>query len=297
METVRVDLENLIENLDEKYVVVNGVNIRYVVRGTGSPVLLLHGFGEFLETWAFNIGPLSKHYQIYAMDLPGHGLSEKPAIDYSLRFTAKSVTDFMQTVRIEHASLIGHSLGGLISLSIAINSPDKVDKLILVDSGGLTNKVSLQYRLCALPFVCEILVKPTIKASLRQGIKRAFYNPKHITEGMIALDYKYMKMPGAKQAMLSIIRHSTSLNGPRPEVIMLDKLRRVGAPTLLIHGAQDKIIPLKYAQNACRLIPDARLKVIERCGHIPNIEKASEFNEAVIAFLESKELREVQRVR
>ena len=173
------------ENLDDKYITVNGINIRYIVKGNGSPVLLIHGFGEFLEVWWFNIGFLSEHYQIYAMDLPGHGLSDKPAIDYSLFFATEFANDFMQALGIEHASLIGHSMGGLLSLSIAINFPEKVDKLILVDSGGLSKEAPLLYRLCTLPVVGEIVVMPMVKPLLKHGIRNAFYNPDLVTEELV----------------------------------------------------------------------------------------------------------------
>ena len=272
------------ENLDEKCVVVRGLNIRYVVEGNGPTVLLIHGFGEFLETWWFN-RPLCEHFKVYAMDLPGHGLSDKPEVGYDLTFATEFANDFAQALGIEHASLIGHSLGGLVAMSMAINFPEKVDKLILVDSGGLGNEVSLLYRLCCLPILGELMMEPTIKAGLRHGMKRAFYNPDLVTEEMVEKDYQFMKMPGVKQAMLNIIRHGASVRGPHPEVVMLDKLHLIKSPTLLIHGTRDKVIPVKYGRKAVELIPNARLKLIKKCGHCPHIEKAAEFNEAVIKFL------------
>jgi len=145
------EIENLIESEYEKYITVEGMKIRYMVKGAGSPLLLLHGYGEFLETWDFNIRPLSEHYQVYAMDLPGHGLSDKPKVAYNLSFFTRFVTDFMQALGIEHASLIGHSMGGHISLSVAINFAEKVDKLILETSAGLSNDVSLLRKLCSIP--------------------------------------------------------------------------------------------------------------------------------------------------
>jgi len=273
------------EELDEKYVVVNGLNTRYIVRGSGSPVVLIHGIGEFLEVWWQNVGPLSEHYQVYAMDLPGHGMSDKPAIDYNLAFATEFAIGFAQALGLGRASLIGHSLGGLVAMSIAINSPEKVDKLVLVDSGGLTDEMPLLYRFCCLPLLGELIVEPTVKAAVKHGMKRSFYNPDLVTEEMVDKDYQFLKMPGAKRAMLSIIRYGVSLRGPNPEVIMLDKLHLIKSPTLLIHGTRDKVIPLKYAREAYKLIPNARLKAIKKCGHCPYIEKASEFNEAVIGFL------------
>jgi len=285
-ENAGVEMELLdARNLDEKYVTVNGCNIRYIVGGSGPAVLLIHGIGEFLEAWWQNIGPLSKHYQVYAMDLPGHGLSDKPSVDYDINFAIEFASGFEQALGIGCASLIGHSLGGMIAMTFAIKFPEKVDKLVLVDSGGLTDKVPLLYRLCCLPLLGELVIMPTIKPFVKHRMKKAFYNPDLVTEEMVDKDYQFMKMPGAKRAMLSMVRNGVSLKGPNDGVVILDKLHQIKSPTLLIHGAQDKVIPVEQALNACKSIPNARLKVIEECGHCPYIEKASEFNEAVIEFL------------
>jgi len=284
------------ENPDVKYVKVTGSEIRCIVKGSGSPVLLIHGLGEFLEVWWFNIGPLSEHYQVYAMDLPGHGLSAKPPINYTLPFATKFISDFMQALGIERAHLIGHSLGGLISLNVAISFPNKVDKLVPVDSAGLGTEVSFLYRLCALPVVGDIIMKPTIKTFLRHGIKRAFYNPDLVTEEMIDKDYELMKMPETKRAMLNLIRSNVDFRGLYRDVVITDRLHLIKSPALFIHGEQDSVIPLANVRNACDLIPDARLEVIAECGHCPHLEKAPQFNEAVIAFLESNRLKGVQNV-
>jgi 4,5:9,10-diseco-3-hydroxy-5,9,17-trioxoandrosta-1(10),2-diene-4-oate hydrolase len=274
-----------VTNLDGEYIEVKGVKVRYIVEGSGPPVVLIHGFGQFLEVWWFSIGFLSQYFRVYAMDLPGHGLSKKPPTGYTFSYIIKFIVDFMEVLGIERASLVGHSMGGSICLEGAINYPDKVDRIILVDSGSLSEYVPLLYRLCTLPVLGDILVRPTFKAGIRHGIKRAFYNPNLVTEDMVNLNYELLKKPGVKDTMLSIIRSGASISGPYPEATIMDKLHLVKSPTLLIHGAQDEVIPVKYARNACRLIPDCRLEIIDECGHCPHIEKASEFSEAVVSFL------------
>jgi len=289
------DMESPREHKYGKYITVGGIKIRYIVIGAGSPVLLIHGFGEFLETWGFSIFPLSERYMVYAIDLPGFGLSDKPVINYSIPSITKFVSDFMQALGIERASLIGHSLGGAIGLSMAVNFPDKLNKLIVVDS-SLSKETPFFYRLCTLPLIGEALMMPTIKAGLRHGIKRGFYNQDLVTEEWVDKSYELLKMPGAKRAILSIIRSNANFSGLCPETVIADKLHLAKVPTLFIHGEQDMVIPLIGAQNTCNLIPGARFEVIEECGHCPHIEKPTEFNEAVMAFLESSELSEVQDV-
>jgi pimeloyl-ACP methyl ester carboxylesterase len=285
------EMEDLTKSEYEKYITVDGMKIRYLVRGAGSPVLLLHGYAHFLETWDFNLRPLSEHYQVYAVDLPGHGLSDKPEVAYNLSFFTRFVINFMQALGIEHASLIGHSIGGLISLNVVINFPEKVDRLVLETAAGLSHDVSLLHRMCSMPVLGSADTKESpIKTALEHRMKREFYNPDFVAKEIVDLSYQFMQqMPETRRVLLSILHHSVTADGLRPEVVMVDRLHLVESPALLIHGVQDAIHPPELSQNACRLIPNARLKVIDQCGHCPHIEKAAEFNEAVISFLEANE--------
>lgn len=277
------------EELNEKYVTVEGTTIRYIVRGTGPSVLLIHGFGEFLEIWSYNIAALSEYFTVYAIDLPGHGRSEESKCDYTLAFAANFVVDFMDAMGIQRTSVVGHSVGGVICLSMTIDTPNRIDKLVLVDSGGFSKKAPLIYRLATLPLLGEIVFRPTVKALIRVGMNGRFCNPEVVTEEWVDMAYKYLKMPKAKNTLLNIVRSNISINGMNPELIVTDKLHLVRSPTLLIHGMQDTFIPVQHAQNAYNLIPHAMLKVIDECGHIPQMEKALEFNEAVLAFLRYEE--------
>jgi len=275
--------------LNERYVDIDGISTRYVVEGHGAPVLFIHGFGEFLEVWGYNISPLSEHFTVYAPDLPGHGLSGEPEADYTLDYAARFVANFMKTLQIDRASLVGHSLGGLASLKIAIDFPDRADKLILVDSAGLSREAPLIYRLATLPVLGKAILKPTLKTVIKHGMKKGFYNPEIIAREWVDLSYKYLKMPKLKRTLWNLIRSNASIDGLHPEVIVTDKLHMIKSPALIIHGAQDQIIPVEYAQLACKLIPNARCEVIGECGHCPQIEKAAQFNDMVVTFLSASE--------
>jgi 4,5:9,10-diseco-3-hydroxy-5,9,17-trioxoandrosta-1(10),2-diene-4-oate hydrolase len=258
-----------------------------MVRGESTPLLLIHGFGEFLEVWWLNIEPLSEHYRVYAIDMLGHGLSDKPVNNYTLPSTTSFISDFMQTLGIESAHLIGHSLGGVVCLDMAIKFPEKIGKVILSDCGGLSGRVPFLYKLCLIPILGEAIMKPTLKPSIRYGMKRRFHNPEVVTDEMVDKDYEYIRMPQAKRAMLDIVRTNIDFHGLRPDAVIIDRLHLVREPTLFIHGEQDTVIPLADVQKAYKLMPDARLKVMNECGHCPHIEKAAEFNQAVIEFLKS----------
>jgi len=269
-----------------KYVDVGGFRLRYVVKGDGPPVLLIHGLGEFLETWIFNIATLSGHFTVYALDLPGHGLSEGPVADYTLGCcTHRIAVGFMEALGIEQASLIGHSLGGLVCLSMAIHFPEKVDKLVLVDSAGLSKEAPLIYRLATLPVLGDIGLRFTIKPLIKARMKRGFYNPEVIADEMVDLSYRYWRTPKFKQALSNLLKHNVNLDGVHPEVLVVDKLHMVRSPTLLIHGVQDQVIPVEYARLAYKLIPNVRCELVDECGHCPQIEKAAQFNDLVVTFL------------
>ncbi|MBI2831131.1 MAG: alpha/beta hydrolase [Chloroflexi bacterium] len=284
-------MKSLVEKIGTQYIDVNGVRVRCMEAGTEAPVLLLHGFGECADVWVFSLENLSKHFKVYAVDLPGHGLSDKPKLDYSLPAGARFVADLMQALGLERVSIVGHSISGLMGLQVAMDSPEMIDRLVLVDTMGLNARTSLLYRLCTLPIIGEILIMPNIKAGLKRGMKRSFHNPDFITDEIVELNYGYLKMPGAKRAMLSIIRNGVSLKGPAPGVVVAEKLHQIKTPTLFIHGAQDRVVPLMYAEEASRVMPSATLKVINECGHCPHLEKPDEFCEEVIAFLDKSKVK------
>jgi len=281
--------------MNEKYVTVDGLNIRYLVRGTGPVIILVHGLGEFLEGWLFNLAALSKHYMVYAIDLPGHGLSEESKHNHTIGSNVKFIVNFMATMGIPRASILGHSMGGPICLSLAVDYPEKVDKLILVDSGGFHDKVSWGYRLATIPFLGKILLGSPLlinKATIRFGMRRQFYNPEIVPEEWIDAANKHLRRPKRNEMMLDIIKNYTGIGSIHPEASITNKLPQVQQPTLIIHGMQDNVIPVKHAYNACNLIPHARLEIFDQCGHNPQIEKASKFNELVLAFLRSTEYQQ-----
>ena len=117
------------------------------------------------------------------------------------------------------------------------------------------------------------------------GAKKAFYNPQVVTEELVNKACHYLMMSKTKDALLNVLRSNVDGKRIKPEVIMADRLYLVSSSTLIIHGIQDRVIPVEHAQDACSLVPGAKLKVFDECGHCPHIEKANEFNQTVLAFL------------
>jgi pimeloyl-ACP methyl ester carboxylesterase len=270
----------------EAYVTVKGIKIRYAVRGSGSPMLLLHGFGGFLETWAFNIPPLSRRYQVYALDLPGHGLSDKPESGYTTAFAIEHAQGIMNALGIERVTLVGHSLGGAVSINIALSLPERVSQLVLVDSAGLSPRLPWLYRLSSLPVLGNILMSLAVGPALERSNKRLFYNVPVLPQDMLDILMTNAYRARAKKTLLEIVRQNAGPRGPRPETVLTGRLSQLKLPTLFVHGAQDKIFPLEHVREAFSLVPNSRVKIFDQCGHCPHIEKVVEFNETVMSFLD-----------
>ena len=269
---------------EHRFVTVNGIRTHYVAAGEGEPLLLLHGLGASLMAWALNIEPLSREFSVYAIDIPGHGDSEKPDMDYLLPTAVDFVREFMNVLGIERASLAGSSMGGLIALKTAVDYPELVDRLALVDAAGLGREVAWFLRAISLPMVGELIENPSPR-NTKVLLKRIFYNPALLQESLIREIYRTRALPGSKRAVLRIIRGSIGLRGLHSKWIMTDELERLNSPVLLVWGAQDRILPVSHAINAAQRAPQVSLSIFDECGHWPQMEKGQEFNRLVLDFL------------
>ena len=271
----------------DQYIKVGKINTRFWALGDqGTTVVLVHGIGASVEDWIFNINALAEHHRVYAIDLVGFGHSDKPSASYTASYQAQFVKDFMEAQDIDHANLIGHSMGGSIALQFVIHFPHIVQKLVLVDSAGLGKELYLPFRLCTLPLLGEWLTRPSRKGTA-QLLNDAVYDPALVTDDWVELGYQLAALPGAGGPILSALRSGCNLRGMRDDVVrdIVDNLANITAPTLIIWGQQDALIPVAYAQVAEQGIPNSRLHVFDRCGHIPQREHPDEFNALVLDFL------------
>jgi pimeloyl-ACP methyl ester carboxylesterase len=269
----------------EKYFNHDGIMTRYICQGEGPAVLLVHGFGGFLESWKYNISDLSKNFLVYAIDLPGHGLSSRMIGKYTLKFIESFVVDFIKAMEIKKINLIGHSAGGLICASIAIDYPEIVDKLVLVDTAGINKTIPQIFRIATIPVLKNIIFALSSKAFIKYGTRRVFYDPQIVDKDWVNLSYKYFQMAGVKHTLLNILHINASITGLKQELILTPRLELIQSPTLIIHGAMDNIIPLDHIPKTCSLIPKARCEVFDDCGHCPQIENVTRFNWLVSNFL------------
>ena len=273
----------------EEYINVNGIRTRYWTAGDKGPALLLiHGFGASVEIWQHNIEPLAKFYKVYAIDLVGFGRTEKHEGPYTPSFMVDFINDALTVLNLEKVTLIGLSMGGGLSILYTLRFPHKVDKLVLVDSAGLGKEIIFSMRLMSLPFLGELITKPSRKMAYL-FFKPAVLNPNQLKGQFTDIYYGLFSLPGAQMALLKVLRSMGTILGVKKNILneTMMNLHRITSPTLIIWGRQDAIIPLKQAYYAKEKIPNSKLQIIEQCGHMPNFEKPDEFNQVVLDFLSS----------
>jgi pimeloyl-ACP methyl ester carboxylesterase len=271
----------------DQYVKVGDINTRFWQAGdAGSAVVLVHGLGGFIENWEYNINALAQRHRVYAVDLLGFGRTDKLPLTRDLNVLVSFIADFMKLMGIEKASLIGNSLGGGLSLVFAIEFPDKVSKLVLVDSAGMGRDVIIDFKLCSLPWLGELLSRPSLKGTARLW-KEIVYDPALVTPELVKLSYELICQPGAHKALLSTLRAGINLRGQRDKLIkdLMSRYGEISAPTLVVWGQQDRILPVAHAHVAVVKIPRARLEIYDRCGHMPQFEYPYRFNPLVLDFL------------
>jgi pimeloyl-ACP methyl ester carboxylesterase len=271
---------------EDHYIQIAGIKTRYWQMGdTGSKIILLHGGSGSIEYWIYNIANLAKYHQVYAFDMVGSGKSDFPIAAYSLSYQTEFLASFMSACSIDSATLIGNSMGGAVALQFTSLYPDRVDKLVLVDSMGFGREISIGIRLITLPIVVNLL-RPG-RWMIPAMLKSNFYHGKQISPEWMELRYPIFAMPGRNQAILSLGQSNFNLAGVRADVYqpIVDSLAKISQPTLIIWGEYDRIIPVKHAHIAAAGLPNSQLEIFPQCGHHPYLEYPDKFDRLVLDFL------------
>ncbi len=256
---------------------LNGVNVFYRMEGEGEVVILIHGLGESSDCFLRNITSIAEKHKVYALDLVGFGRSDKPKIDYSTDYYVGLIGDFMATLEIAQATLIGHSMGGLIALGAANRYGEKVKRLVLIDSAGLPVALTPKLRLFR-----KLLPIPILGSLLRLSIKRILSSRMNLSELVCNFDVvpevrrEYKKASGRAVRQLAL-----ELEQAKKE----EAISSIDVPTLLIWGAEDAFYPLTTAKEFKALIQNSELVIIDNAGHYTQIEKPKECNAAILDFM------------
>ena len=280
--------------IEHRYVTVCGVRVHYVQAGTGNPLVLLHGLGASWITWSLNIEPQARHFTVYALDLPGHGDSDKPEIDYSIPSGVRFIQAFLNVLKLDRVALVGNSIGGLFAFRVAREAPQKVSQVVLVGAAGLGREVSWGLRFSALPLIGELLHIPNV-VTLKGLARGLFYQPQAIERQILEELRRVRNQSEARRAVIKAIRSGIHFWGMKREFVSPLDLNSLTMPVLVVWGAQDRILPVQHAYQVARECPRVRVEVFPQCGHWPQMEKAEEFNQLLPEFLRGSTAKPVGR--
>jgi len=258
----------------------DGIKTNYLEAGKGDPVVLIHGSGPGVTSyanWRLVLPALAENFRVLAPDMVGFGFSERPAnIQYGVQTWADQVVGLMDTLELPRAHMVGNSFGGAIALRIATQHPDRVGKLVLMGSMGV-------------PFpITEGLERvwgyePSFE-NMRKVLDVFAYSRDLVNDELAEVRYRGSIQPGFQESFSAMF--------PAPRQRWVDAMATADAAiaalphqTLLIHGREDQVIPLATSLRLLELIDRSELHVFGRCGHWTQIERTDEFNRLLVDFL------------
>lgn len=268
---------------DSKFIRVDGMDIHYRISGKGDPILLLHDEQSSLHTWAGWTPLLGEKQQVISVDLPGFGLSSPhPQGSYSAFMYASFLDSFLQKLNLKKVSLAGCGLGAQIAWQFAAESPQQVDKLILLDAPGFEEKGSSWISwLASTPVINTVLWKVTPQAFVRISLKDVWADDTRVTDTLVQRHFDFSLLPGHRKAFTD----RASVRENRPPI---DLIERIKAPTLILWGAEDTRISPEHAYDFHKRIRGSLLKIYRNTGHWPQEENPEQTAADVQAFLEGK---------
>jgi pyruvate dehydrogenase E2 component (dihydrolipoamide acetyltransferase) len=253
----------------------NGHRICYLRRGEeNESAILIHGFGGDLDAWMFNHEGLAERHSVYALDLPGHGSSSKKVGDGSLATFAKAVKGFMDAMGVTRAHLVGHSMGGAVAATIALNHPERFLSLVLIASAGL-GPIDGGY--------IQGFISATRRIELRPQLEKLFAHSKLITRQLVDNTLKYKRLDGVESALRLIAGQFCTRD--LQSVILREQLIQLGMPVLVLWGTEDRILPVSHATNLPRHV---RTEILPGYGHMVQMEAASKVNLIIRSFWNSR---------
>jgi pimeloyl-ACP methyl ester carboxylesterase len=282
-------LSTIRPQFEEWQIDLHGRRVVYRIAGQGPPVVLIHGMLNSSSHWQGVAGRLADEHTVIAPDLIGHGDSTAPRGDYSLGAHAASIRDLLATVGVQRATLVGHSLGGGVAMQFFYQFPQRVERLVLISSGGLGHEVSPLLRTAALPGTAPLLsltIHPRVLGALSSAGARLRQRrmPAGVHLQAIARALRPLENADARSAFLHTLRSVIDVQGQR--VSANDRLYLLEAlPTLIVWGERDNTIPLEHGRRAQQQIAGSMLRTIPDVAHFPHLENPDAVAELVREFI------------
>ena len=275
----RVKNQNSTHPLNEsiKNITINGSNIKYVEKGNGQPIIMIHGSQMNSYDWRSNIDFFAKKYKVYAIDMIGCGCSDKPRGAYSPDFFAEFIKVFMNHLNIDKAIFIASSWGGEHTLHFGLKYPERASALILSSPCGYKHKFN-PMDILRVPLLGRLILLFTSKVMLKSQLVGAHFNKNDVGNDLVNAIYTPFFMTGFIQATLMSYKNANFK-------YVQENISHIAIPTLLIWGQHDKIHPLDMAEKMNNEIMESELIIYEKCGHLPHSEKPEQFNHHAEQFI------------
>lgn len=253
------------------------INVLSVGSGEGAPVVLLHGFGGDMDAWAFNQEALGEGRVVHALDLPAHGGSS-PGTSGDIGNLAAAITAALDTLGVERAHLVAHSLGGAVALRIARDSPERIASLALIAPVGLGVEIDASY-------VDGFLAAERRKA-MKEVLAKLYADPERISSDMVETVLRFKRLDGVPDALRAVA--DGFVREGRQSVDLRSVLASLDVPTLVLWGEDDGIIPARHADG---LPASVRVERIPGAGHMPQVEEAAAVNRLLAEHVTAAEAR------
>ena len=271
---------------------INGRTLNYVDYGSGdgAPVVFIHGLGGCWETWLENIPRIGKTRRVIGVDLPGFGFSEMPPDKISIPSYGRCIEQLCEQLELGKVVLVGNSMGGFTGAEVAIQYPERVERLVLVSAAGISiTELRRAPVLVGSRLVAAIGTRTAAAANnivVRPRLRPFVYGTfiRHPTR--IPTDLLYEITNGAGRKGFVGAMHALT------DYDFTDRLPEIGCPTLIVWGAEDMLVPVSDADEFERLIPNARKVVFDDTGHTAMIERPSTFNDCLVEFLSEEPVEE-----
>jgi len=268
-------------------VTVEGAQLNYAEIGSGPAIIFVHGLGGCWQNWLENMPRMAElGFRAIALDLPGFGSSPMPPWEISIPGYGKLLADFRDALGIGTCSLVGNSMGGFIAAEVAAGEPEWVDRLVLVSSAGISHATmrrgpvvaGARIGVATNPLLRRIDLVSMRRPGLRQvAFGKVMRHPERLRrELLIEFIGPALGAPGYLPALVALTGHD-----------LLERLRRIAAPTLIVWGRDDLVVPATDAAGFVERIPGAELEVFEDCGHVPMAERPTRFNRLLARFCEA----------
>lgn len=267
--------------VSQRFYDAGGVRTRCIETGEGPCLIFLHGTGGHAEAFARNLRSHGQHFRTIAVDMIGHGFTGKPDLEYTPSVYARHLRDFMDAAGIDRAHVHGESLGAWVAAWLALESPDRVDRLVLNTAGGFRSEPTVMAKVRDKTLEA---VRNVSRESVRRRLEWLVFDPATMTDEMVAIRHRIYSQPGMLKAMEHVLCLQDEATR-RPFLLTPDRLARIRHRTLVLWTSHDPTAPVEVGREAQGHIPDSEFLVMEDCGHWPQFERPDEFNRIHLQFL------------